>query len=569
MSASNHPTRVASIIGVDADGYAIGVAKNVVIHSVSLMNFLLQDPSAVHIRIAEFTRAVDWVVSRKQVLGKPVVVNMSFNIARALLDPDPGNKDMVENTFRDKITELLSNDITVVVSAGNCQDPAQEYLPANLGDLDGVIVAGGIDAQDGRWRNDPDGCFNGDEPGEPNYCTEPGGYCGSNYGSFVDIWAPAADIVALGVSGGSADYTASSGTSFAAPHVVGVAAMYLQTHPSATPAEVEATLKTAALRNELAYLESGSPNRLLNSTFLGDTLLSAHPDYVDVTSHSMQAISAGLLMSNDYDSYYTTVYLSITGTNEPALGTLWDYLPIGYYYVPDPEFWSTCLDSFVYFVTDPGGSLSGSTVTLYAASQGDAVFDDVPIGHPDRTYIENLYASGLTTGCASSPLRFCPDRLVTRAEMAVLLTKAIHGSDFVPDDPVGLFADVPTTHWSARWVEQLWNDGLTKGCGYDPGPPEQRFYCPGREITKAEMAKFILTGKHGAAYSPPTAQGMFTDVPAGHWSEPWNEQAFREGIIHQCNLPNQALQYCREDTLTRADTAGIFVRAFDLFTCLD
>lgn len=52
-----------------------------------------------------------------------------------------------------------------------------------------------------------------------------------------------------------------------------------------------------------------------------------------------------------------------------------------------------------------------------------ATFDDVPLLHPQRQFIEALAAAGIATGCA--PLRYCPDDPVTRGQMAVFLAKAM------------------------------------------------------------------------------------------------------------------------------------------------
>ena len=54
-----------------------------------------------------------------------------------------------------------------------------------------------------------------------------------------------------------------------------------------------------------------------------------------------------------------------------------------------------------------------------------ATFDDVPLGHPQRKAIEALAAAGITSGCASVPLRYCPDDPVTRGQLAVFLSKAL------------------------------------------------------------------------------------------------------------------------------------------------
>jgi len=54
-----------------------------------------------------------------------------------------------------------------------------------------------------------------------------------------------------------------------------------------------------------------------------------------------------------------------------------------------------------------------------------ATFDDVPLGHPQRQFVEALAAAGITSGCATVPARYCPDDPVTRGQMAVFLAKAL------------------------------------------------------------------------------------------------------------------------------------------------
>ena len=56
---------------------------------------------------------------------------------------------------------------------------------------------------------------------------------------------------------------------------------------------------------------------------------------------------------------------------------------------------------------------------------GTATFGDVPTNHPYYQFIESLAASGITVGCQASPLLYCPDRNITRGEMAVFLAKAL------------------------------------------------------------------------------------------------------------------------------------------------
>jgi len=54
-----------------------------------------------------------------------------------------------------------------------------------------------------------------------------------------------------------------------------------------------------------------------------------------------------------------------------------------------------------------------------------ATFTDVPTDNPYFQFIEALAASGITGGCNVSPPQYCPDRPITRAEMAVFLAKAL------------------------------------------------------------------------------------------------------------------------------------------------
>lgn len=114
-------------------------------------------------------------------------------------------------------------------------------------------------------------------------------------------------------------------------------------------------------------------------------------------------------------------------------------------------------------------------------------FSDVPIGHWADRWIEELYAQGITAGCAVSPLRYCPDASVPRDQMAVFLVRARHGSGYQPPAATGMFADVPTGHWAAAWIEQLARDGVTLGCGTSP----LRF-CPDGTVTRAQMAVFLV-----------------------------------------------------------------------------
>ena len=115
------------------------------------------------------------------------------------------------------------------------------------------------------------------------------------------------------------------------------------------------------------------------------------------------------------------------------------------------------------------------------------IFADVLLDNPFAAFIEELFNEGITSGCNTSPLRYCPFQNVTRAETAVFLLRAIHGAGFVPPAPTGIFADVPLAHPLVAWIEQLFIEGITSGCGTSPAR-----YCPDNDITRAEMAVFLV-----------------------------------------------------------------------------
>ena len=87
----------------------------------------------------------------------------------------------------------------------------------------------------------------------------------SNVGTCLDLFAPGSGITGAYIPSGSAVL---SGTSMAAPHVAGVAGLYLQQNPAATPAQVVAALTTNASANKVTSAGTGSPNKLLYMGFL-------------------------------------------------------------------------------------------------------------------------------------------------------------------------------------------------------------------------------------------------------------------------------------------------------------
>jgi hypothetical protein len=187
----------------------------------------------------------------------------------------------------------------------------------------------------------------------------------------------------------------------------------------------------------------------------------------------------------------------------------------------------------------------------------DTVFADVLPDHWAWSYIERLYEAGITAGCGTSPLVYCPENTITRAQMAVLLLRGMHGSSYVPPSPgtsTG-FGDVPPGYWAGAWIKELAAEGITSGCGNGN-------YCPEVPVTRDQMAVFLLRSEHGAAYSPPVVVGGpgFADVSDNHWAATWIKQLVNEGITAGCGGGN----YCPAAAVTRGEMAVFLVRTFNL-----
>jgi len=181
-------------------------------------------------------------------------------------------------------------------------------------------------------------------------------------------------------------------------------------------------------------------------------------------------------------------------------------------------------------------------------------FADVLPTHPQWQYIERIYANQITAGCSTSPMYYCPNSILTRAQMAVFILRGEHGKDYIPQNATGtMFNDVPINHWAGKWIEQLAREEITGGCGNGN-------FCPDRPITKAEMSIFLLRAKYGNAYTPDPAVGVFEDVPANYWAAAWIEQEAIEGIGYTCDI---AL-YCPGESVSRAMMALLLVRTFKL-----
>ncbi len=214
---NGHGTHVAGTVG----GTKYGVAKQVTIVPVRVLN--CQGSGTDSGVIA----GIDWVTSNHA--SGPAVANMSLGGG-------------VSSALDAAVNNSIADGVVYAVAAGNENTNACNGSPSRV---PAALTVGSTTSTDARSSF-------------------------SNYGSCLDLFAPGSSITSAWYTSATATNTI-SGTSMATPHVAGVAALYLQANPSASPAAVSSAIVNNATTGKVTSPGTGSPNRLLHSLFGGTT----------------------------------------------------------------------------------------------------------------------------------------------------------------------------------------------------------------------------------------------------------------------------------------------------------
>lgn len=221
-----HGTMVAGVVGARFKG----VAKNAQLWSIRVCFNSFSCPGSF------VMQGLDMIVGNPQL--RPAVVNMSLAYGLG----DTGNLQ----AFEGAVNRAIDNGITVVAGAGNAATDAGNYTPARI---PRVITVAASDKNDNR----------------ANY---------SNFGPSVDLFAPGgrSDVPNqfIPTTGYLSDTETEgfTGTSASSPHVAGLAALYLEFNPSASPAEVRNAIVNNATFGKISFAGFNTPNLLAYTLFI-------------------------------------------------------------------------------------------------------------------------------------------------------------------------------------------------------------------------------------------------------------------------------------------------------------
>ncbi|MGH9143242.1 MAG: S8 family serine peptidase [Vicinamibacterales bacterium] len=205
-----HGTHVASILG----GRTFGVARAVRIHALRI----LPCTGTTRTDFSAAVRAVEWVTAHG---SKPAVVNIS-----------PARFETADRALDEAIRRSIRAGFVYVLSAGGMTN-IDSYSPQRVAE---AIAVGATDASDVARQ--------------------------SGYGPHLTLFAPGIGIQGAGSASDSAAFSG-DGDSYAAPFVAGVAMLYLQHHPKATPAEVKKAI-VAAATPDVVKNAGAAPARLVH-----------------------------------------------------------------------------------------------------------------------------------------------------------------------------------------------------------------------------------------------------------------------------------------------------------------
>jgi hypothetical protein len=141
--------------------------------------------------------------------------------------------------------------------------------------------------------------------------------------------------------------------------------------------------------------------------------------------------------------------------------------------------------------------------------------------------------------------------------MAVFIIRAALGSDTFDYPNLPYFDDVNQNHPFFKYIQKLRELGITSGCSATPA-----LFCPDAEVTRLQMAIFLMRGKFGSAAANTNLNSSpvpyFSDMPPGTTDFPFIQKMKDFGITSGCTVT----AYCPANPISRGQTAVFLTRLF-------
>ncbi len=539
---AGHGTGVMGIlVGGDAGGTAIGVAPGAQWIAAKVFD---ADGLAW---VSDILEAFQWILDPDgdpQTDDAPQVVNNSWGFdsrAGTCVDAFDLGSDL-----ESAVNTLRQAGIAMVFSAGNTgPSAASSVSPANYAELFSV------------------GSVNQESSVSLFSSRGPGACTGNVYPSVV---APGSGVLTAGVL---QDYLFDSGTSFAAPHAAGALALLMEAFPDRPATELEWAVKASAADLGIPGPDNSAGFGLVNVVEAYNLLAASNGDFTvaplasdfGIVTVGTESLPQAFVLTNQGPTDRRVQDVFIAGS------ALTEFFPLD--------------DRCTGMLLEPGAGCSVTVVfrplsegpkgaTLAFALEGDPVlpaplvsgnaelcaerFADVPADHWAFGYVHTLFCNGVTTGCSLDGPLFCPDGAVTREQMAAFIVRALEGEP--PEglcDDGGPFPDVPPLSWSCKYIQRLFESGITTG--FQDGT-----FRPLDPVTREQVAAFLVRAL-GEEPAPDTCQGTspFVDVPPESWSCGYISRISELGITKGTG---DGTTFEPQRITTRAETAAFIARAF-------
>jgi len=233
----------------------------------------------------------------------------------------------------------------------------------------------------------------------------------------------------------------------------------------------------------------------------------------------------------------SAAWLNTQGFINVVPGDYWSSTSVDGYY-----WW--CVNMWVGYLYHSGNSSNFWVLPVRAGQSG--VFTDIPADFWAYDYVMALYNAGITTGYIDGTYR--PSQNVSRSQMAAFIVRAKFGEDF-SYSTTQHFSDMPDTHWAFKYVQKMYDEGITTG--YPDGT-----FRSSQNVTRGQMATFIIKALFGDSFSY-TLIPYFSDVPDTHWAFKYVQKMYDGGIT-----TGYADGTCRpSQNVSRAQMAAFIARA--------